>query len=389
MSYSDSFSTTDYKGPVPTGEKISALIRRMRHCGYCITQWDLELIDSEQVQWHLQYNPTPFWDKKIQDARDAYKTQPDQNDDLSSRIVEETIPRIFEDNARVPIGQLRKLNATEKKAVKYSSQGYSGPMDNQLGMPSNDHSPFRVDPLTSAELDDNNDDDDEEDDDDNSVRSPDQSSEQEDILRIVASSDSGLVEVDYHLQVWELKEQPLINGPPEVMRKPKVPMRCFQTLARCSHLGYLFLERKRRGRPRQQMDNWHAHLSVGSDNRPPNNVPPKAVIVGYSGLSGHPVSARSPSDSLIEGPLVMSDSCSGIQFKTEPGNEPSGGSVIWHETLTVPDNISAIKRLVVSNARQFDSEKDLLGTIFHAHKRVTEGLSFDPPAHHKPETEGD
>ncbi|KIL87101.1 hypothetical protein FAVG1_09655 [Fusarium avenaceum] len=136
------------------------------------------------------------------------------------------------------------------------------------------------------------------------------------------------------------------------------------------------------------MDNWHAHLSVGPVDRFAN-VLPKAVIVGYSGLSGHPVSARSPSDSPIEGPLDMSDSCSGIHFITEPGNEPSGGNVIWHETLTVSDNISAIKRLVVGNNRQFDSEKDLTGKISLSHKRMTEGLPFDPPAHHKPEIEGD
>jgi hypothetical protein len=179
----------------------------MRLFGYCITQWDLELIDSEQVQWHLQYSPNPFLDRMIQDARDAYKTQPDHNDDLSSRIVKETTPRIVEENAHVRIGQLREMNAREKKAVGTSSQRYSGPMENQLGMPSHDQGSFRFGPLTSAELDDN-------DDDDNPVHSPDQSSEQEDILKIVASTDSGLVEVDYHLQVWELKERPLIDGPP-------------------------------------------------------------------------------------------------------------------------------------------------------------------------------
>lgn len=378
-SSSDSSSTSEYRGTVPTGEKIRSLIKRMRRFAYCITRWDLELIDSEQFQWHLQYAPTPFLYKKIQDARDACKTQPDHNDDLSSRIVEE--------NARVRIGQLRELNAREKKVARTASQRYSVPMDNQLGTPSHDHGPFRFDPLTGAKLDSvpcN-------DLDDNPVRSLDQSSEQEDILQIVASSDSGLVEVDYHLQVWELKERPLIDGPPEVTRKPKVLMRCFQALVRCSHLGYFANEGIRRGRhgyPLKEMDNRHAHLSVSSDKLLAN-VPLRAVIVGYSGFSGHPVSARSPSDSPIDGPLDMSDSCSGIQFKTEPDNQPSGDNVIWHETLTVSDNISAIKHLVVSNIWQFDSENDLPGTICRAHGRVTEGLSFDPPAHHKPETEGD
>ncbi|SPJ78918.1 uncharacterized protein FTOL_07309 [Fusarium torulosum] len=143
------------------------------------------------------------------------------------------------------------------------------------------------------------------------------------------------------------------------MRKLKVPMRCFQVFVRCSHLGYLADKKLRRGRywyHSSEIKNWHAHLSVGSDH-PPANVPPKAVITGYSGLSGHPVSARSPLESPIEGLFDMSDSCSGIQFKTEPGNQTSGGNVIWHETLTVSDNTSAIKRLVVNNIRQFTARK--------------------------------
>jgi hypothetical protein len=102
-------------------------------------------------------------------------------------------------------------------------------------------------------------------------------------------------------------------------------------------LGYLTDKKLRRGRywyHSNEMKNWHAHLSVGLDH-PPANLPPKAGIVGYLGLSGHSISARNPLESPIEVPLDMSNSCSKLQFRAEPGNQLSGGNVIWHETLTV------------------------------------------------------
>ncbi|RMJ15794.1 hypothetical protein CDV36_004503 [Fusarium kuroshium] len=52
------------------------------------------------------------------------------------------------------------------------------------------------------------------------------------------------------------------------------------------------------------------------------------------------------------------DNSNDISFKTESDSKLYGGNVIWHENMTVQGNISAIKRLVIQNDRNFPNETD-------------------------------
>ncbi|KAL6917265.1 hypothetical protein FSST1_008760 [Fusarium sambucinum] len=156
------------------------------------------------------------------------------------------------------------------------------------------------------------------------------------------------------------------------MRKSLAPMRCFKVLARCAQLGL----RETATKP------WRARLKIG-------NATHKAAVVGYSGITGCPVSAAPAKKGTVRDTIDINDNSQGIPFRTEPMNHLSGGNVIWHATVTVPGNISAIKRLIVNNNRHFLDDADVINTINHQHKRRTLGLSFEPPAHHRPATDGD
>ncbi|CAG1992432.1 unnamed protein product [Fusarium graminearum] len=124
-------------------------------------------------------------------------------------------------------------------------------------------------------------------------------------------------------------------------------------------------------------------------NRIADNTAPEAVIAGYSGITGCPVFATPPSMGTIRSTIDMSDNSQGISFRTEHMNHLTDGNVIWHEMSTVPGNNSAIKRLVMSNDRNFIDDDDVASTIALQHKRLNLGLSFEPPAHHRAAEDGE
>ncbi|CAF3457783.1 unnamed protein product [Fusarium graminearum] len=70
----------------------------------------------------------------------------------------------------------------------------------------------------------------------------------------------------------------------------------------------------------------------------------------------------------------MSDNSQGISFRTEHMNHLTDGNVIWHEMSTVPGNISAIKRLVMSNDRNFIDDDDV-ATILDMPKELLDRLN--------------
>ncbi|KAM0389429.1 hypothetical protein ACHAQC_008738 [Fusarium culmorum] len=204
---------------------------------------------------------------------------------------------------------------------------------------------------------------------------------QEDERFIAASYDAGFIEDqhgdavkvladgDYYLKVWYLKELTQSNGKIARVRKTLVPMRCAKVLARCT-------------RPGPQKTTKVVNCQSIGANRLDENTAPKAVAVGYSGITGCPVFATPPPRDTVHSTIDMNDNSKGIPFRTEPRNRSSSGNVIWHETSTVPGNISAIKRLVVSNDRDFIDDDDVVSTITQQHKRLNLGLSFELPAHH-------
>lgn len=114
-----------------------------------------------------------------------------------------------------------------------------------------------------------------------------------------------------------------------------------------------------------------------------DKAPPSAVV-GFSGITAQPVTARAPGNENTEH-LDAGDNSNGIYFKTEPGSKLCGGNVIWYESMTVPGNIAAIKRLVVRKDRNFPNDTDPIQTLRQEHTKLVEGfpftlLSFTTPA---------
>ncbi|KAF0641380.1 hypothetical protein FPSE5266_20169 [Fusarium pseudograminearum] len=215
---------------------------------------------------------------------------------------------------------------------------------------------------------------------------------QEDDRLTAASHDAGLIEEqdgdsvsvptegDYHLQVWGQRELTQSNGTIARVRKTLVPMRCVKVLARCTQMGLP---------ETTEIDERLTPLIIDESRPDDDNTAPRAVVVGYSGITGYPVFASTPKESTIRNTIDMSDNSKGISFRAEPMKRLAGGNVIWHETCTVLGNIGAIKRLIVSNNRHLIDDDDVVSTITHQHKRLNLGLSFEPPAHHKAAEDGE
>ncbi|CEF77673.1 unnamed protein product [Fusarium graminearum] len=348
---------------------MKQVIKRIRTDGYTITQQDLEFVDREQDEWLQQWTPDPIFDKKVKDAREAYKglrprgtNGPVDDDDVN------------DDGC---FDQLRRLNPQEYIAAEKASQCHSGPVGSQR--PPTDLGPFTHDPIAGTELNVGLDND-----------------SQDDDRLIAASYESGLIEDqdddviniltegDYCLQVWGRKELIQLDGTIVRVRKPLVPMRCVKVLARCTQPDLQETTDEVEAVEEDEEDE-----EVDGPNRIADNTAPEAVIAGYSGITGCPVFATPPSMGTIRSTIDMSDNSQGISFRTEHMNHLTDGNVIWHEMSTVPGNISAIKRLVMSNDRNFIDDDDVASTIALQHKRLNLGLSFEPPAHHRAAEDGE
>ncbi|KAK6711147.1 hypothetical protein SNK05_005576 [Fusarium graminearum] len=121
---------------------MKQVIKRIRTDGYTITQQDLEFVDREQDEWLQQWTPDPIFDKKVKDAREAYKglrprgtNGPVDDDDVN------------DDGC---FDQLRRLNPQEYIAAEKASQCHSGPVGSQR--PPTDLGPFTHDPIAGTEL---------------------------------------------------------------------------------------------------------------------------------------------------------------------------------------------------------------------------------------------
>ncbi|KAF5231889.1 hypothetical protein FAUST_9025 [Fusarium austroamericanum] len=376
---------------IPVKKRMKQVIKRIRTDGYIITQQDLEFIDREQDEWLQQWTQDPTFDKKVKDAREAYEGLRPRG--TNGSVGDDDV------NDNGCFDQFRRLNPQEYIAAEEASQFHSGPVGSQR--PPTDLGPFTHDPIAGTELNVGPDNDSQD------VRDqllPPEPSwlprSQEDDRLIAASYESGLIEDqdgnvinvltegEYYLQVWGRKELTQSDGTIVRVRKPLVPMRCVKVLARCTQPDLQETTDEDEAVEEDEEVEWRTCLSIGP-NRIADNTAPEAVIAGYSGITGCPVFATPPSMGTIRSTIDMSDNSQGISFRTEHMNHLADGNIIWHETSTVPGNISAIKRLVMSNDRGFIDDDDVVSTIALQHKRLNLGLSFDSPAHHRAAEDGE
>ncbi|EEU35955.1 uncharacterized protein NECHADRAFT_85367 [Fusarium vanettenii 77-13-4] len=169
----------------------------------------------------------------------------------------------------------------------------------------------------------------------------------------------------YELRVW--RSWTIGETAPAIVRRCHQPLRVFNVAVRCSRLAE---------HEPDTIVKANRLLLLRSQTLAPGKAPPSAVV-GFSGITAQPVTARAPGNENTEH-LDAGDNANGIYFKTEPGSKLCGGNVIWHESMTVPGNIAAIKGQVVHNDRNFPNDTDPIQTLRQEHAKLAEGFPFTP-----------
>ncbi|KAJ4218104.1 hypothetical protein NW759_008699 [Fusarium solani] len=169
----------------------------------------------------------------------------------------------------------------------------------------------------------------------------------------------------YELRVW--RTWTFGDLAPTSLKRCHQPLRAFNVAVRCSRMAEHDPDSIVKATQRLLLRNQPL----------PSHEAPRSAVVGFSGITAQPVTARAPGKE-NSGHLDAGDNSNGIYFKTEPGSRLCGGNVIWHESMTVPGNIAAIKRLVIHNDRNFPTETDPIKTLRQEHTKLAEGFPFTP-----------